>query len=119
MSWAKIVALLLGGIIFVSSAVEVPKINSILSDTNIIKSTNINTVAMAKKKKKKKKKEDAPILTVTYEQAIAIENKRHEREVKTIKRFYRFNPPLREEVLHRENQFHIKRLAEINKEYNR
>ena len=54
---------------------------------------------------------------LTYERAMEIENKRHENRLEAIRKFYRHHRPKRRLATQQENEFHAKRVEEIQKKY--
>ncbi len=54
---------------------------------------------------------------LTYERAMAIENKRHEQKLELIWKSYKHHPPKLRQATRRENAFHAKRVEEIKKKY--
>ena len=54
---------------------------------------------------------------LTYERAMEIENKRHENRLEAIRKFYRHHRPKRRLATQKENEFHTKRVEEIQKKY--
>ena len=75
-------------------------------------------------KKNDSKKENEPTRqkggqpeVLTYERAMEIENKRHENRLEAIRKFYRYHRPKRRLATQQENEFHAKRVEEIQKKY--
>ena len=71
----------------------------------------------AAKKKAPKRQKGGKAEALTYERAMEIENKRHEKNLADIKRFYRHHKPMKLRAIKEENDFHAKRVAEIQKRF--
>ena len=54
---------------------------------------------------------------MTYERAMELEKKRHEKNLADIRYHYRFHKPMRKYRERQENEFHAKRVEEIKKKY--
>ena len=68
----------------------------------------------AKPPRQRKSPQEEPM---TYERAMEIEHRRHEKNLADIRYHYRFHKPMRQFQERKENEFHAKRVEEIKKKY--
>ncbi len=108
MKWQKIAAAVLTGLLaFGGQALLLspPEYNAVMAAPKAPK---------ARRTPPKPRQKPEPM---TYERAVMIENKEHERRVRLILKHFKNHRPLRESELQKENLRHQKRLEEIEKKY--
>ena len=110
MNGKKLIAVMLGGFLFLAGPTATLLPEAYAAPRKAPQKADDGEKAPPRKKGGKPE-------VLTYERAMEIENNRHERKLTAIKKFYRHHPPKRRLAIQKENEFHAKRIEEIEKQF--